>query len=297
MSATSTWTVLAMLRWTTDYFARHGIESARLDAENLLAHVLGVSRLRLYLDFEMPVAADARARFRELIKERAKRRVPVAYLVGEKEFWSMPLEVNSAVLTPRPETEVLVEAVLSRLPDPEAELSGLEIGVGSGAVSLALARERPKWKLVAVDISPAALEVAARNAARHELEDRVRLLESDLFDALPGARFDLVVANPPYVDPAMESRLAPELAHEPRAALFAEAGGMALLSRIVREAPRYLQPGAWLALEFDPAQQAQLARELEAAGFESPEWRRDLSGRVRALSARRAAPGPQAAAK
>lgn len=287
MSETSTtWTVLAMLRWTTDYFARHGIESARLDAEHLLAHVLGVSRLRLYLDFEMPVAADARARFRELIKERAGRRVPVAYLVGEKEFWSMPLEVNSAVLTPRPETECLVDAVLSRLPDPEADLSGLEIGVGSGAVSLALARERPKWKLVAVDTSTEALEVAARNAARHELEDRVRLLESDLFDALPGARFDLVVANPPYVDPAAEGRLAPELAHEPRAALFAEAGGMALLSRIIREAPRYLAAGALLALEFDPGQQAQLARELEAAGFETPEWKRDLAGRVRVLSAR-----------
>lgn len=296
MSEASTWTVLALLRWTTDYFARHGIESARLDAENLLAHVLGVSRLRLYLDFEMPVAADSRARFRELIKERAQQRIPVAYLVGEKEFWSMPLEVNRAVLTPRPETEGLVEAVLSRLPaDSEAELSGLEIGVGSGAVSLALARERLGLQLVAVDICTAALEVAARNAARHQLEDRVRLLESDLFDALSGARFDVIVSNPPYVDPAAEGRLAPELAHEPRVALFAEAGGMALLSRIVRDAPRYLQAGGLLALEFDPAQQAQLARELAAAGFETPEWGRDLAQRVRVVSARLAAPEQAAA--
>ena len=280
----SVWTVLSLLRWTTDYFAGKGIETGRLDAECLLAHALGTERLRLYVDFEKPVAADERARFRELVRRRAEDRVPVAHLLGEKEFWSLPLRVSGDVLVPRPDTETLVQAALDRLPDPEAELRILDLGTGSGAVALALAQERPKAFVTAVDCSPAALGLAADNAERLGLGARLRFLEGDLFAPVAGERFDAVVSNPPYVAEGARAELPPELAHEPPAALFAGPDGTACLRRIVAAAPVHLLPGGLLALELDPQQADTVKGWLAEAGFEETRTHRDLAGRIRAIS-------------
>ncbi|HEY5657954.1 MAG TPA: HemK/PrmC family methyltransferase, partial [Myxococcota bacterium] len=149
----SVWTVLDLLRWTTGHLTDRGIESARLDAECLLAHALGVERLRLYIDFDKPVSGPERDAFRELVRRRAGDRVPVAQLVGRKEFWSMPLRVTRDVLAPRPETETLVAAALDLLPDSASPSRVLDVGTGSGAVALAIARERPRAVITATDLS------------------------------------------------------------------------------------------------------------------------------------------------
>jgi release factor glutamine methyltransferase len=275
------------LRWTTQHFAAKGIESARLDAELLLAFALGVDRLRLYLDFEKPVLDEERARFRALVRRRGEERVPVAYLTGVREFWSLPLAVTPDVLIPRPDTETLVEAVLARLPRRDAPLAVLDVGTGSGAIALAIASEWPEAQLTATDVSDAALAVARKNAEALGLAHRVRFASGDLFAAVADERFDVIVSNPPYVPEADAAGLAPELRHEPALALFAAGDGSALLRRIAREAPARLAPGGLLALELAPAQAADVTQCLREAGFEQLAEHRDLAGRVRALSALR----------
>ncbi len=285
------WTVLELLRWTTEYFSAKGIESARLDAEILLAFALGSDRLRLYLDFEKPIEAAERARFRELVKQRADERVPVAYLTGVREFWSLPLAMTRDVLVPRPETETLVEAVLGELPDVEAELTAFDLGTGSGAIALALAKERPKLRVVMGDVSAAALGVAERNASALGLADRARAVQGDGFTPVLGQRFDAVVSNPPYLADAEAAALAPELRHEPAAALYAGPDGAAFLRRIVHEAPQVLVPGGLLALELSPEQAEELTQCLARSGYEGAKLHRDLGGRARVVTARYRGPG------
>jgi release factor glutamine methyltransferase len=279
-----TWRVLDLLTWTKEHFAAKGIETPRLDAELLLAFALGCDRLRLYVEFEKPVTAEERARFRALVRRRAEERVPVAYLTGVREFWSLPLAVTPDVLIPRPDTETLVEAVLSRVPDRAAPLAVLDLGTGSGAIALALARELPRAELTASDVSAAALAVARKNAEALGLAERVRFALGDGFAPVAGERFDLIVSNPPYVAEGGAAGLAPELRHEPALALFAEGDGTALLRRIAAEArPRLRGPGL-LALELAPAQAADVTQCLAAAGFGELAEHRDLAGRVRAVS-------------
>ena len=178
----SEWTILELLRWTTQYFEGKGIASARLDAECLLADSLDCDRLRLYVDYEKPLAAEERQRFREQVRRRAQERIPVAYLLGSKEFWSLPLEVSTDVLVPRPETETLVSAAVECLSDASREYRVLDVGTGSGCVALAIASACPNVQLTATDISPAALEVAERNAEVLGLSERVHFVAGDLFD-------------------------------------------------------------------------------------------------------------------
>lgn len=280
------WTVLELLTWTRDHFRAKGIESARLDAECLLAHALGCDRLRLYLDYDKPVHAEERGRFRRLVKRRADERVPVAQLLGSREFWSLPFEVTPEVLVPRPETETLVEAALALLPDPEAEVRVLDVGTGSGAVALAIARERKKARVVATDLSGAALAVARRNAEALGVADRVHFAEGDLFDAVAGERFDLIVSNPPYLAAAEAPALAPELAHEPRGALVAGREGTECLRRLAAEAPAHLAEAGALALEIAPGQAQDVREWLRERGFGGLEVRRDLADRPRVVSGR-----------
>jgi release factor glutamine methyltransferase len=280
------WTVLRLLRWTTEHFTSKGIETARLDAEVLLAYALGIERLRLYLDFEKPVMEEERARFRTLVQRRGEERVPVAYLTGMREFWSLPLAVTPDVLIPRPETETLIEAVLARV-SRERSVRVLDLGTGSGAIALALAKELPLAELTASDVSDAALAVAQKNAESLGQGERLRFASGDGFEAVPGACFDVIVSNPPYVAEAEAGSLAPELGHEPPGALFAPGDGTALLRRFVAEAPSFLAPGGLLAVELAPAQAEGVTQSLLAAGFEALAEHRDLTGRVRALSALR----------
>jgi release factor glutamine methyltransferase len=286
-AAEKTWTVLELLRWTTSHFEKHGIDSPRLDAECLLAHALEVDRLRLYLDFEKPVRAEERARFRELVRKRASERVPVSLLLGEKEFWSLTLKVTSDVLTPRPDTETLVEAALARLPDPEGEYRILDVGTGSGAIALALAKERPRAQVTATDISASALQIARLNADELHIGDAVQFREGSLLEPVRGERFDLIVSNPPYLARSAAGDLAPELAHEPELALFGGDDGYAVLRPLVSGVAEALRPGGSVAIEADSGQVDVIAGWYAEAGLIEGEMLRDLAGRPRVVAARR----------
>jgi release factor glutamine methyltransferase len=278
------WTVLDLLRWTTEHFRARGIETPRLDAECLLAHALATSRLRLYLEFDKPVVERERAVFRSLVRARGRERVPVAQLTGQREFWSLPLRVTPQVLIPRPDTETLVAAALVLLPDPAAPARVLDLGTGSGAVALALAHERPRATIVATDRSQEALKVAQQNAEALGMAARIHFLRGDWTDPLTGG-FDCVVANPPYLAEAERAALAPELAHEPAAALFAGPTGLEALQRLCREVPALLSARGGLAFELAPGQAAQVEGWLAQAGLATA-VHRDLAGRARVVSGR-----------
>lgn len=281
------WTVVELLRWIEGHFKEHAIASPRLDAECLLAHALGVGRLDLYLRHDQPVMEPERATLRELVRRRIAERVPVALLTGRKEFWSLDLEVTADVLVPRPDTETLVEAALGFLPDREGEYRILDVGTGSGAVALALAHERKKARVLATDRSEAALEVARRNAERLGLSDRVGFAAGDLLDPAAGQQFDLIVSNPPYLRDDEAAGLAPELAHEPRGALFAGPAGTELLQPLVAGVRDLLATSAGFAVELAPDQAEPIAELCRAAGLGDVRIASDLAGRPRVVAARR----------
>jgi len=279
------WTVLELLTWTKRHFVSRGIETAQLDAECLLAHVLDVERLKLFTDFEAEVSPRDRAAFRELVRKRASERVPVAQLTGHKEFWSLPLKVTADVLVPRPDTETLVAAVLERLPRGDAPLRLLDVGTGSGAVALAIAVERPTAHLVGTDISTAALEIARENADVNGVSDRVELRHGSLFEPVAGQIFDWIVSNPPYVAESQRGTLPPELAHEPELALFSGEDGTTMLAELIARAPALLSPGAGIAVELAPEQVDSVTGWCRDAGFTDVRTHRDLGRRVRVVSA------------
>lgn len=283
------WTVLELLRWTTSHFQDKGIETARLDAEILLAHALGTNRMQLYVDFEKPVSPTDRAIFRELVRKRSGQRIPVSLLLGKKEFWSLAIQVTGDVLTPRPETETLVQAAVDRMPQKDGLYSILDIGTGSGAIALALASERPGSHVVATDISEAALKVAASNAEQLQLSERVRFVQGSLFEPLAGSGegpFDVVVSNPPYIARSEAESLPPELRHEPDGALFGGEDGLEVLRPLVAGAREVLKPGGSLLVEIDPKQAEAVAAMCGEAGLGEVGFLRDLSGDIRAIAAR-----------
>ena len=281
------WTILDLLHWTREHFESRGIDTPRLDAECLLAFALGVDRLRLYVDFDRPVSLDERAPFRDLVRRRADERVPVSMLVGGKEFWSLPLRLTGDVLTPRPETETLVAAALELLPDRDAEVRVLDVGTGSGAVALALARERPKARITATDVSAPCLEIARENAEALGMSDRFRFLQGPGFEPVSGESFDLVVSNPPYLAENGRAALPPELAHEPRSALFAGPEGLDVLRVLASGVCGMLTPGAGAAFELSPEQAPRVADWCRDAGLLDVTMHRDLGNRDRVVSARR----------
>ena len=255
----------------------------RLDAEVLLADVLGSSRAGLIRDAGEPVPAAARQAFAALLQRRANGE-PVAYLTGRREFWSLDLTVTPAVLDPRADTETLVEVGLRSIAALTAPRV-LELGTGSGAVALALACERPDAHVTATDRSEAALAVARDNAQRLA-PGRLRLLVGDWFAAVePGECFELILSNPPYLaddDPHLAA-----LRHEPRSALVAEGRGLADLERLIRGAPAHLAAGGWLWLEHGETQGAAVRERLRAAGYVEVATHRDAAGRERVSGGRR----------
>ncbi len=278
------WTPLRLLGWTQGFFAQRGVDAPRLTAELLLASALGCDRVRLYLDFDKPLGEPELARYRALVKRRAEGE-PTAYLVGAREFFGRRFQVDARVLVPRPETELLVEAALAALPEGGA---ALDLGAGSGAVAVSLALGRPGARVTAVDLSAEALEVARANAAA--LGAAVELLAGDLFAPLPaGARFDVIASNPPYVPTGELAGLQREVRREPRLALDGGPDGLAVLRRIVAEAPRWLSPGGALLLEMHESHLEALPALCLAAGFAAAEARRDLAGLPRLTVARMAA--------
>jgi release factor glutamine methyltransferase len=251
-------------------------ESPRLDAELLLAKVLGLSRSALIARGTEAVSANDERALAELVRRRGSG-VPIAYLTGGREFWSLPFKVSPAVLVPRPETELLVEHALALLPRDEA-CCVLDLGTGSGAIALSLAHERPRWSVTGVDASPAALEIAAHNSQNLKLP-HVRWRLGSWFDTLPDERFHLIVANPPYIaaaDPALTT-----LGAEPAAALIAGATGLEALTAIIAQAPQHLYAHGWLALEHGITQAQDVAQLLQQHGFDSIRTYPDFSGRPR----------------
>lgn len=276
------WTSLEVLDWTRSHFEKKGLESPRLDAEVLLAHVLGLKRVMLYARFDQPLHPEELTRMRELVARRA-RGTPVAHLVGQREFWSLPLEVTPAVLVPRPETEHLVEVGRRRKPDAKVVV---DVGTGSGAVAIALARELPAAEVHATELSSAAAELARKNAALHA--PRVQVHVGALLEPLPAGLIpDLVVANLPYIPTEEIATLAPEVRdHDPELALDGGPDGLGPIRALIRAAPATLAPDGVLALESGPEQVPSLRTELAEQGFAEIEVTTDLSGFERITSAR-----------
>lgn len=282
-------TVAEILAWTRAHFESLGIPSARLDAEVLLAHALGLSRMDLYTGHGRPLDGPERDRFRDFVKRRS-RREPVAYITGEKEFFSLPFAVSPAVLVPRPETEHLVEWALELIEGLERPRV-LDIGTGSGNIAVTIAVRSPNALVDAIDQSAAALAVAATNAARHGVADRVRLVESDLFAALGGRRYDLIASNPPYVREEELDGLAPEVrVHEPARALldtFTPPGdGLGFYRAIIATAAAHLLPGGRVIVETGEGQAAPVAAIFAHHGFTDVDVRRDYARIERVVAAR-----------
>lgn len=283
------WTSLKVLDWTTQRFDSAGIPSARLDAQVLLAHVLQCERVALYTAFDKPLGEEELRAYRELIKRRLAGE-PTAYLVGEREFWSLRLHVDRRVLIPRPDTELLVEVALELLRGREGEVRIADIATGSGAIAIALAHELPHARVVATDVSADALEVAAHNASVHGVDQRVSFRLGDLTAALAGAApFDLLVANLPYIRSAEIATLDREVRTEPRLALDGGADGLDLVRRLIGGAPAHIAPGGAIALEHGYDQGAAVAG-LLADEFDDVVVRRDLAGQPRVSYARQAGP-------
>lgn len=277
-------TVLEIIKKTTDFFAGKGIESPRLNAELLIGHALGLKRMQLYLQFERPLAEAELETIRPLVRRRSHHE-PLQYIIGEMEFHGLKLKVDRRALIPRPETEQLIEHVIAACSLPPANV--LDLGTGSGAMILALARAFPLAMLTAVDLSHDALALAHENAGATGLAGRVTLLQSDWFAAVPAVQFDLIVSNPPYLS-GEETAQAPQEVRgfEPVLALSAADDGLADLRRIIAGAPGFLAPGGLLALETGIAQHAQLIECAGAVGLTRIESRRDLAGRDRFIFAR-----------
>lgn len=252
-------------------------DSPRLDAEVLLAHALQVSRTHLYTWPDRALDATVEQRFLALAEQRAAG-VPVAYLTGVQEFWSLPLEVSPATLIPRPETELLVEQALRRLPQEQPH-TVLDLGTGTGAIALAIASERPLAHICAVDSSAAALQVAARNSQRLGLP--IELLQSDWYAAVAHRRFHLIAANPPYIGADEPEVSQGDCRFEPRQALVAAETGLAALRQIISEAPQHLEPGGWLLVEHGYRQGAPCRDLFAAAGLTAITTQRDLQSHER----------------
>lgn len=289
------WTVSRLLGWTKEYLARQGVDQPRLCAEVLLAHVLGCQKIDLYTRFEEKPSEGERAALRELVR-RAAQQEPIAYLVGEKEFFSLAFIVTPAVLIPRPETETLVQEALDRLRSGPSRASRvLDLATGSGCIAVTLARQCSQVTVVACEISAEASEVARRNAERHGVGDRVEVRVGDLYAVLRAddEPFELVTANPPYLSRQELAKLPATVRdYEPQAALVAGDDALAVHRRIIAGCGDWLSAGGWLLLEV-AFNQAEAVRGLLAAqpGFDQLHGARDGLGYERVLCARRGGVG------
>ena len=292
MMDNSDWTIGNLLAWTTGYLERNGSESPRLDAEVLLAEASGCRRIELYTTFQNTAAEPTRVAYRELVRQRAAG-TPVAYLVGYREFYSHNFRVTPDVLIPRPETEFVLVALLDLVKQHQQDngpIEILDVGTGSGILAVCAALHVPDSKITAVDVSPTALKVARVNMADHGVEERINLIEGDLFSGLrPDCTFDYIISNPPYIRESEWDMLAPDIReHEPRQALLAGKRGTELIRRLIDEGTRHLKPQGWLITEISPMIADEvLAIFEEHPAFGAPRTVKDLSHHPRViLSAR-----------
>lgn len=278
------WTIGRILKWTEQYFKEKGIESPRLDAEVLLSHILGRERIYLYVHFDEPLEPAELARYREAIKQRVQR-VPVAYIIGEKEFMGLTFKVTEDTLVPRPDTEILVQAAIERLRARGDAPRFADIGTGTGAICLSVLHFLPKAQADTVDISPAARAVAEENAAALEVADRVTFHTGDLLAPLAGQCYDAILSNPPYIPDGDIAALAPEVRlKEPRTALAGGKDGLDFYRRLTADAPAHLKDGGFLAVEVGIHQAAPVAA-LAVPSFSRTEILKDYAGIERVVIA------------
>ncbi|HEY5955917.1 MAG TPA: peptide chain release factor N(5)-glutamine methyltransferase [Polyangiaceae bacterium] len=289
------WSIRRLVVWATEDFKSRGFDSPRLDAELLIGHVLGKTRIEIILDGERPLDQDELERFKELAKRR-RAGEPTSYLVGNREFYGTAFEVNSNVLIPRPDTEILVEVALERTQSVESGGMALDLCTGSGCVAIAFALARREWTVTGIDISAAAIEVAQRNANKLGLGASIRFATGDLFDGMLQAAqamdngglaspLSLVTANPPYIP----SDVIPSLDvgirdYEPRLALDGGPDGLNVAKRIIATAPQWLAAGGVLALEIGYDQAPAVSELMQAAGFTEVQVKRDYGGHERVVS-------------
>jgi len=270
----------------------HGVPDADLDCGFYLSHLLGVPKNQLFLS-DHPVTSIIQQRFAQFIQRRSAFE-PLAYIIGEQEFWSLPFTVNPSVLIPRPETEILVEEVLAIIDHPQSYQGlVLDMGTGSGILPVTLATELPRAAFIGLDISRAALQVALANCQRHQVEERISLLQASWHSALQPGQFDIIVSNPPYVDPATFISLQDDVVdHEPHLALDGGKQGRAVIADFAPAVANYLKPGGWFFMEIGYDQQDYMLALLEAQPlFSNIAIRRDYADLPRIIKAQRCAPG------
>ncbi|MFY0524084.1 peptide chain release factor N(5)-glutamine methyltransferase [Archangium gephyra] len=274
------WTVRKILTWTTQHFEKRGVDAPRLTTEVLLAHTLKTTRVRLYVDLDRPLEKTELAAFRALI-ERRMAGEPTQYLTGVREFYNRPFKVDARVLIPRPETELLVEAALHKLPKDGPGLA-LDVCTGSGCIAISLAAERPQATVMATDLSEDACALARENAQALGVAERVTVLQGSLYAPLPlDARFDVVASNPPYIATAEIPTLSAEVRREPHMALDGGPDGLVLIRKVIAGARRVLKPGGLLAMEIGETQGDAVKALLQAAGFDDARVEKDLERRDR----------------
>lgn len=278
------WSIKRVLGWAADDLRRRGNDSARLDVELLLGHVLGLDRIGLIMHAERPLSPTELARFRDLFKRR-RAGEPVAYLLGAREFYGITLRVDARVLVPRPDSERLVEVALERTRARSMLGRALDLCTGSGCIAIAFARQRPTWDVTATDVSEGALAVARDNAHRTGAIRNLRLRHGSLFEAVPSERFDLITGNPPYIPSADIAGLPADVRDfEPRLALDGGGDGLDLVRQIAAQAPAFLRPGGLLALEIQFDQGERASAVLREHGYQDVELAKDLGGRDRVVS-------------
>ena len=284
------WTIIKLLDWTTSYFKSHNIDSPRSTSEILLAHTLGLKRIDLYLRYDQPLTIDELLLFKTYIKRRINRE-PVAYIVGTREFWSMDLSVTKDVLIPRPETECLVESALSLPELGPGPKRILELGTGSGAITLALASERPEYIYFASDSSVEAVKLAFMNAKLHHLDGKINFFAGDWLEPLKntGQLFDMIISNPPYIRTLSIPELQPEIyRYEPLRALDGGKAGLNPIKKIIFEAHAFLVQKGILLLEIGHDQKDQIKKIIDDCGnYENVVFKKDYSGYDRMVCIRK----------
>lgn len=281
---TKTKSLLEVLQSTTAYFTNHKIENPRLNAEQLLAHTLRLSRMDLYLEFERNLAENELGPLRDLVRRRGQGE-PLQHLLGTVEFCGHTFAIDKRAMVPRPETEELVGLLLAEISGQKSEIRILDVGTGSGVIGLSLAVKFPQANVCAIDISEDALSLARENAAQLRLSERVRFQKSDLLENV-SERFDLIVANLPYISMQDRHLLAREVLHDPEVALFGGPGGDELVRKLIEQAPAHLEPGGLVALEIGHGQAEGLSDFLRQKNYHDIELKKDYSGISRFLLAR-----------
>ena len=279
-------TILELIQKTTSYFEKAGVPNSRLDIELLLSHVLGLKRMELYLQFERVLTENELDQLRPLVKRRGLRE-PLQHIIGSVDFCDVKLQVSPAALIPRPETELLVQAVLDRF-SADSSFKFLDMGTGTGAVALAICKVRPHASAIAIDISTEALELAKTHPEKNQILNQIEFRQGNLFEPVkPGEEFDLIVSNPPYIPTNVISTLQSEVQHDPKLALDGGEDGLKIISALIRDSQKYLKPRGRLIFEMGHDQRSSVEKLLQNENFGEIGFVNDLQGYARVALTRK----------